>query len=134
MKEKSPNKKRLLLFRFLLGQLPLLALLILFMINHYLSLQMLWYITVGICLLMTFISNYYFITELKKVEMNRGEKHQRYFQQYCFIALFLVVGIVSLYRGLTAEHMYQQVIGFIGLTIALIFLCLLLWGLRYMKK
>ncbi len=56
-----------------------------------------------------------------------------YLQQQVFIALFSIIGIVGLYRGLFAGEIYQKIIGFVGFIVAIIFIILLVWGLHYLK-
>ncbi|MFI3085249.1 hypothetical protein [Streptococcus sp. 2020WUSS089] len=133
MKENNSRKKQLIFFRFWAGQLPLIVLFVLYMMREVISLQILWCVTIGMCMSTSFVVNYYFMKEVRKQGEHTVRELTLYLQQLGFIVLFSIIGLVSLYRGLTAEYFYQKIISFIGFIIAITFLILLCWGIRAMK-
>ncbi|WP_099833261.1 hypothetical protein [Streptococcus suis] len=133
MKENNSRKKQLIFFRFWAGQLPLIVLFVLYMMREVISLQILWCVTIGMCMSTSFVVNHYFMKEVRKQGEYTVWEPTLYLQQLGFIVLFSIIGLVSLHRGLTAEYFYQKIIGFIGFIIAITFLILLCWGIRAMK-
>ncbi|HEL2201076.1 TPA: hypothetical protein TZE08_000620 [Streptococcus suis] len=133
MKENNSRKKQLIFFRFWAGQLPLIVLFVLYMMREVISLQILWCVTIGMCMSTSFVVNHYFMKEVRKQGEHTVWEPTLYLQQLGFIVLFSIIGLVGLYRGLTAEYFYQKIIGYIGFIIAITFLILLCWGIRAMK-
>lgn len=66
MKENNSRKKQLIFFRFWAGQLPLIVLFVLYMMREVISLQILWCVTIGMCMSTSFVVNHYFMKEVKK--------------------------------------------------------------------
>ncbi|CYT78060.1 TPA: hypothetical protein U1B35_000309 [Streptococcus suis] len=133
MNDKSKTRQRLLIFHFFTGQLPLFILFGLLVMKNVLPLQGLWYALIGLYVINVLIINFYFMSELKKFAKQNDIQSNMYLQQQVFIALFSIIGIVGLYRGLFAGEIYQKIIGFVGFIVAIIFIILLVWGLHYLK-
>ena len=123
----------LMIFRLLTGQLPAIGLMAVLLSKdiHKLSFGSL--ISFAIFAVSTAASNYYFLREIAIEQLKEQTRPNLLLTQILFIVVFMIIGIVSIYCGLSSSEFYKQVIAVICSFISFVTMGLMIWGIRYAK-
>ncbi|MDI5946671.1 bacteriocin immunity protein [Streptococcus equi] len=123
----------LMIFRLLTGQLPAIGLMAVLLSKdiHRLSFGSL--ISFAIFAVSTAASNYYFSREIAIEQLKEQTRPNLLLTQILFIVVFMIIGIVSIYCGLSSSEFYKQVIAVICSFISFVTMGLMIWGIRYAK-
>ncbi|WP_232013920.1 bacteriocin immunity protein [Streptococcus equi] len=123
----------LMIFRLLTGQLPAIGLMAVLLSKdiHRLSFGSL--ISFAIFAVSTVASNYYFSREIAIEQLKEQTRPNLLLTQILFIVVFMIIGIVSIYCGLSTSEFYKQVIAVICSFISFVTMGLMIWGIRYAK-
>ncbi|MDI6031412.1 bacteriocin immunity protein [Streptococcus equi] len=123
----------LMIFRLLTGQLPAIGLMAVLLSKdiHRLSFGSL--ISFAIFAVSTVASNYYFSREIAIEQLKEQTRPNLLLTQILFIVVFMIIGIVSIYCGLSSSEFYKQVIAVICSFISFVTMGLMIWGIRYAK-
>lgn len=133
MLNKMKRLHYLMIFRLLTGQLPAIGLMAVLLSKdiHRLSFGSL--ISFAIFAVSTVASNYYFSREIAIEQLKEQTHHNLLLTQILFIVVFMIIGIVSIYCGLSTSEFYKQVIAVICSFISFVTMGLMIWGIRYAK-
>ncbi|HEL0785461.1 TPA: bacteriocin immunity protein [Streptococcus equi subsp. zooepidemicus] len=133
MLNKMKRLHYLMIFRFLTGQLPAIGLMAVLLSKdiHRLSFGSL--ISFAIFAVSTVASNYYFSREIAIEQLKEQTHPNLLLTQILFIVVFMIIGIVSIYCGLSTSEFYKQVIAVICSFISFVTMGLMIWGIRYAK-
>lgn len=125
MLNKMKRLHYLMIFRLLTGQLPAIGLMAVLLSKdiHRLSFGSL--ISFAIFAVSTVASNYYFSRE---IAIEQLKEQTRLLTQILFIVVFMIIGIVSIYCGLSTSEFYKQVIAVICSFISFVTMVLMIWG------
>ncbi|HEK9991354.1 TPA: bacteriocin immunity protein [Streptococcus equi subsp. zooepidemicus] len=123
----------LMIFRLLTGQLPAIGLMAVLLSKdiHRLSFGSL--ISFAIFAVSTAASNYYFSREIAIEQLKEQTRPNLLLTQILFIVVFMIIGIVSIYCGLSSSEFYKQVIAVTCSFISFVTMGLMIWGIRYAK-
>ncbi|HGO5802570.1 TPA: bacteriocin immunity protein [Streptococcus equi subsp. zooepidemicus] len=123
----------LMIFRLITGQLPAIGLMAVLLSKdiHRLSFGSL--ISFAIFAVSTVASNYYFSREIAIEQLKEQTRPNLLLTQILFIVVFMIIGIVSIYCGLSTSEFYKQVIAVICSFISFVTMGLMIWGIRYAK-
>ncbi|WP_282724279.1 bacteriocin immunity protein [Streptococcus equi] len=123
----------LMIFRLITGQLPAISLMAVLLSKdiHRLSFGSL--ISFAIFAVSTAASNYYFSREIAIEQLKEQTRPNLLLTQILFIVVFMIIGIVSIYCGLSSSEFYKQVIAVICSFISFVTMGLMIWGIRYAK-
>ncbi|WP_416468774.1 immunity protein [Streptococcus thermophilus] len=130
MKYHLSRLDKLLLIRCLMGQLPIIGILSIFLSQEFFTLPLL---TKVVIILIFMGITIYFTKEIKLEQAKENTHFHAKAMQISFIVIALIFGFIDLYRGVTAVETYQQVIGYIGAFICIVIAGLLVWGLKFIK-
>ncbi|AEJ25861.1 membrane protein [Streptococcus equi subsp. zooepidemicus Sz35] len=133
MLNKMKRLHYLMIFRLLTGQLPAIGLMAVLLSKdiHRLSFGSL--ISFAIFAVSTVASNYYFSREIAIEQLKEQTRPNLLLTQILFIVVFMIIGIVSIYCGLSSSEFYKQVIAVICSFISFVTMGLMIWGIRYAK-
>lgn len=133
MLNKMKRLHYLMIFRLLTGQLPVIGLMAVLLSKdiHRLSFGSL--ISFAIFAVSTVASNYYFSREIAIEQLKEQTRPNLLLTQILFIVVFMIIGIVSIYCGLSTSEFYKQVIAVICSFISFVTMGLMIWGIRYAK-
>lgn len=133
MLNKMKRLHYLMIFRLLTGQLPAIGLMAVLLSKdiHRLSFGSL--ISFAIFAVSTVASNYYFSREIAIEQLKEQTRPNLLLTQILFIVVFMIIGIVSIYCGLSTSEFYKQVIAVICSFISFVTMGLMIWGIRYEK-
>ncbi|HEK9984133.1 membrane protein [Streptococcus equi subsp. zooepidemicus Sz105] len=133
MLNKMKRLHYLMIFRLLTGQLPAISLMAVLLSKdiHRLSFGSL--ISFAIFAVSTAASNYYFSREIAIEQLKEQIRPNLLLTQILFIVVFMIIGIVSIYCGLSSSEFYKQVIAVICSFISFVTMGLMIWGIRYAK-
>ncbi|HEK9955904.1 TPA: bacteriocin immunity protein [Streptococcus equi subsp. zooepidemicus] len=133
MLNKMKRLHYLMIFRLLTGQLPAIGLMAVLLSKdiHRLSFGSL--ISFAIFAVSTAASNYYFSREIAIEQLKEQIRPNLLLTQILFIVVFMIIGIVSIYCGLSSSEFYKQVIAVICSFISFVTMGLMIWGIRYAK-
>ncbi|HEK9980510.1 TPA: bacteriocin immunity protein [Streptococcus equi subsp. zooepidemicus] len=133
MLNKMKRLHYLMIFRLLTGQLPAIGLMAVLLSKdiHRLSFGSL--ISFAIFAVSTVASNYYFSREIAIEQLKEQTRPNLLLTQILFIVVFMIIGIVSIYCGLSTSEFYKQVIAVICSFISFVTMGLMIWGIRYAK-
>lgn len=133
MLNKMKRLHYLMIFRLLTGQLPAIGLMAVLLSKdiHRLSFGSL--ISFAIFAVSTAASNYYFSREIAIEQLKEQTRPNLLLTQILFIVVFMIIGIVSIYCGLSPSEFYKQVIAVICSFISFVTMGLMIWGIRYAK-
>lgn len=133
MLNKMKRLHYLMIFRLLTGQLPAIGLMAVLLSKdiHRLSFGSL--ISFAIFAVSTVASNYYFSREIAIEQLKEQTRPNLLLTQILFIVVFMIIGIVSIYCGLSSSEFYKQVIAVICSFISFVTMGLIIWGIRYAK-
>lgn len=133
MLNKMKRLHYLMIFRLLTGQLPAISLMAVLLSKdiHRLSFGSL--ISFAIFAVSTAASNYYFSREIAIEQLKEQTRPNLLLTQILFIVVFMIIGIVSIYYGLSSSEFYKQVIAVICSFISFVTMGLMIWGIRYAK-
>ncbi|HEL0610714.1 TPA: bacteriocin immunity protein [Streptococcus equi subsp. zooepidemicus] len=133
MLNKMKRLHYLMIFRLLTGQLPAIGLMAVLLLKdiHRLSFGSL--ISFAIFAVSTVASNYYFSREIAIEQLKEQTRPNLLLTQILFIVVFMIIGIVSIYCGLSTSEFYKQVIAVICSFISFVTMGLMIWGIRYAK-
>ncbi|HEK9074852.1 TPA: bacteriocin immunity protein [Streptococcus equi subsp. zooepidemicus] len=133
MLNKMKRLHYLMIFRLLTGQLPAIGLMAVLLSKdiHRLSFGSL--ISFAIFAVSTVASNYYFSREIAIEQLKEQTHPNLLLTQILFIVVFMIIGIVSIYCGLSTSEFYKQVIAVICSFISFVTMGLMIWGIRYAK-
>ncbi|HEL0570531.1 TPA: bacteriocin immunity protein [Streptococcus equi subsp. zooepidemicus] len=133
MLNKMKRLHYLMIFRLLTGQLPAIGLMAVLLSKdiHRLSFGSL--ISFAIFAVSTVASNYYFSREIAIEQLKEQTHPNLLLTQILFIVVFMIIGIVSIYCGLSSSEFYKQVIAVICSFISFVTMGLMIWGIRYAK-
>ncbi|HEL0579757.1 TPA: bacteriocin immunity protein [Streptococcus equi subsp. zooepidemicus] len=133
MLNKMKRLHYLMIFRLLTGQLPAIGLMAVLLSKdiHRLSFGSL--ISFAIFAVSTAASNYYFSREIAIEQLKEQTRTNLLLTQILFIVVFMIIGIVSIYCGLSSSEFYKQVIAVICSFISFVTMGLMIWGIRYAK-
>ncbi|SRR3712207_92472 len=133
MLNKMKRLHYLMIFRLLTGQLPAIGLMAVLLSKdiHRLSFGSL--ISFAIFAVSTVASNYYFSREIAIEQLKEQTRPNLLLTQILFIVVFMIIGIVSIYYGLSSSEFYKQVIAVICSFISFVTMGLMIWGIRYAK-
>ncbi|EQB23262.1 TPA: bacteriocin immunity protein [Streptococcus equi subsp. zooepidemicus] len=133
MLNKMKRLHYLMIFRLLTGQLPAIGLMAVLLSKdiHRLSFGSL--ISFAIFAVSTAASNYYFSREIAIEQLKEQTRPNLLLTQILFIVVFMIIGIVSIYCGLSSSEFYKQVIAVICSFISFVTMGLMIWGIRYAK-
>lgn len=133
MLNKMKRLHYLMIFRLLTGQLPAISLMAVLLSKdiHRLSFGSL--ISFAIFAVSTAASNYYFSREIAIEQLKEQTRPNLLLTQILFIVVFMIIGIVSIYCGLSSSEFYKQVIAVICSFISFVTMGLMIWGIRYAK-
>ncbi|WKF66095.1 bacteriocin immunity protein [Streptococcus equi] len=133
MLNKMKRLHYLMIFRLLTGQLPAIGLMAVLLSKdiHRLSFGSL--ISFAIFAVSTAASNYYFSREIAIEQLKEQTRPNLLLTQILFIVVFMIIGIVSIYCGLSTSEFYKQVIAVICSFISFVTMGLMIWGIRYAK-
>ncbi|HEL1218854.1 bacteriocin immunity protein [Streptococcus equi] len=133
MLNKMKRLHYLMIFRLLTGQLPAISLMAVLLSKdiHRLSLGSL--ISFAIFAVSTAASNYYFSREIAIEQLKEQTRPNLLLTHILFIVVFMIIGIVSIYCGLSSSEFYKQVIAVICSFISFVTMGLMIWGIRYAK-
>ncbi|HEL1049810.1 TPA: bacteriocin immunity protein [Streptococcus equi subsp. zooepidemicus] len=133
MLNKMKRLHYLMIFRLLTGQLPAIGLMAVLLSKdiHRLSFGSL--ISFAIFAVSTAASNYYFSREIAIKQLKEQTRPNLLLTQILFIVVFMIIGIVSIYCGLSSSEFYKQVIAVICSFISFVTMGLMIWGIRYAK-
>lgn len=133
MLNKMKRLHYLMIFRLLTGQLPAIGLMAVLLSKdiHRLSFGSL--ISFAIFAVSTVASNYYFSREIAIEQLKEQTHPNLLLTQILFIVVFMIIGIVSIYCGLSTSEFYKQVIAVICSFISFVTMRLMIWGIRYAK-
>lgn len=133
MLNKMKRLHYLMIFRLLTGQLPAIGLMAVLLSKdiHRLSFGSL--ISFAIFAVSTVASNYYFSREIAIEQLKEQTRPNLLLTQILFIVVFMIIGIVSIYCGLSTSEFYKQVIAVICSFISFVTMGLMTWGIRYAK-
>ncbi|HEL0003303.1 bacteriocin immunity protein [Streptococcus equi] len=133
MLNKMKRLHYLMIFRLITGQLPAIGLMAVLLSKdiHRLSFGSL--ISFAIFAVSTVASNYYFSREIAIEQLKEQTRPNLLLTQILFIVVFMIIGIVSIYCGLSTSEFYKQVIAVICSFISFVTMGLMIWGIRYAK-
>ncbi|ACG62848.1 bacteriocin immunity protein BLpL-Like [Streptococcus equi subsp. zooepidemicus MGCS10565] len=133
MLNKMKRLHYLMIFRLITGQLPAISLMAVLLSKdiHRLSFGSL--ISFAIFAVSTAASNYYFSREIAIEQLKEQTRPNLLLTQILFIVVFMIIGIVSIYCGLSSSEFYKQVIAVICSFISFVTMGLMIWGIRYAK-
>ncbi|HEL0246876.1 TPA: bacteriocin immunity protein [Streptococcus equi subsp. zooepidemicus] len=133
MLNKMKRLHYLMIFRLLTGQLPAIGLMAVLLSKdiHRFSFGSL--ISFAIFAVSTAASNYYFSREIAIEQLKEQTRPNLLLTQILFIVVFMIIGIVSIYCGLSSSEFYKQVIAVICSFISFVTMGLMIWGIRYAK-
>lgn len=133
MLNKMKRLHYLMIFRLLTGQLPAIGLMAVLLSKdiHRLSFGSL--ISFAIFAVSTAASNYYFSRGIAIEQLKEQTRPNLLLTQILFIVVFMIIGIVSIYCGLSTSEFYKQVIAVICSFISFVTMGLMIWGIRYAK-
>lgn len=133
MLNKMKRLHYLMIFRLLTGQLPAIGLMAVLLSKdiHRLSFGSL--ISFAIFAVSTVASNYYFSREIAIEQLKEQTRPNLLLTQILFIVVFMIIGIVSIYCGLSTSEFYKQVIAVICSFISFVTMGLMILGIRYAK-
>ncbi|HEL0561289.1 TPA: bacteriocin immunity protein [Streptococcus equi subsp. zooepidemicus] len=133
MLNKMKRLHYLMIFRLLTGQLPAIGLMAVLLSKdiHRLSFGSL--ISFAIFAVSTVASNYYFSREIAIEQLKEQTRPNLLLTQILFIVVFMIIGIVSIYCGLSSSEFYKQVIAVICSFISFVTMGLMILGIRYAK-
>ncbi|MDI5953893.1 bacteriocin immunity protein [Streptococcus equi] len=128
MLNKMKRLHYLMIFRLLTGQLPAISLMAVLLSKdiHRLSFGSL--ISFAIFAVSTAASNYYFSREIAIEQLKEQIRPNLLLTQILFIVVFMIIGIVSIYCGLSSSEFYKQVIAVICSFISFVTMGLMIWG------
>lgn len=133
MKYHLSRLDKLLLIRCLMGQLPIIGILSIFLSQEFFTLPLLTKVVIMLILTTNMGITIYFTKEIKLEQAKENTHFHAKVMQISFIVIALIFGFIDLYRGVTAVETYQQVIGYIGAFICIVIAGLLVWGLKFIK-
>ena len=128
------KKRNIFLTRLFLGQLPLLVSTYLLLSRQFLNLSLVSQFLLVVINLASILVTVYLTREMRIREFEDDDLVSPRTNQLMFIGLTSFMSIICLYRGITAEEFYQQLILYICAILCLLIMLLLIWGLKYYKK
>ena len=128
------KKRNIFLTRLFLGQLPLLVSTYLFLSRQFLNFSLVFQFLLVVINLASILVTVYLTREMRIREFEDDDLVSPRTNQLMFIGLTSFMSIICLYRGITAEEFYQQLILYICAILCLLIMLLLIWGLKYYKK
>ena len=134
MKKIFAKKRNVFLTRLFLGQLPLLISTYLFLSRQFLNFSLVYQFILVVINLTSILAVVYLTREMRVKKFEDDDLVSPRTNQLMFIGLTGFMSIICLYRGITAVESYQQLIAYIGATLCLTIMLLLIWGLKYYKK
>ena len=134
MKTFLAKKRNVFLTRLFLGQLPLLISTYLFLSRQFLNFSLVYQFILVVINLTSILAVVYLTREMRVKKFEDDDLVSPRTNQLMFIGLTGFMSIICLYRGITAVESYQQLIAYIGATLCLTIMLLLIWGLKYYKK
>ena len=134
MKTFLAKKRNIFLTRLFLGQLPLLISTYLFLSRQFLNFSLVFQFLLVVINLASILVTVYLTREMRIREFEDDDLVSPRTNQVMFIGLTSFMSIICLYRGITAEEFYQQLIAYIGAILCLLIMLLLIWGMKYYKK
>mgnify|MGYP000950341354 FL=1 len=134
MKTFLAKKRNIFLTRLFLGQLPLLVSTYLFLSRQFLNFSLVSQFLLVVINLASILVTVYLTREMRIREFEDDDLVSPRINQVMFIGLTSFMSIICLYRGITAEEFYQQLIAYIGAMLCLLIVLLLIWGMKYYKK
>ena len=134
MKTFLAKKRNIFLARLFLCQLLLLVSTYLFLSRQLLHFSLIFQLLLVIINLASILVTVYLTREMRIREFEDDDLVSPRTNQLMFIGLTSFMSIICLYRGITAEEFYQQLILYICAILCLLIMLLLIWGLKYYKK
>ena len=134
MKKIFAKKRNVFLTRLFLGQLPLLISTYLFLSRQFLNFSLVYQFILVVINLTSILAVVYLTREMRVKKFEDDDLVSPRTNQLMFIGLTGFMSIICLYRCITAVESYQQLIAYIGATLCLTIMLLLIWGLKYYKK
>ncbi|KJQ63975.1 hypothetical protein TZ87_00758 [Streptococcus oralis subsp. oralis] len=128
------KKRNIFLTRLFLGQFPLLVSTYLFLSRQFLNFSLVSQFLLVVINLASILVTVYLTREMRIREFEDDDLVSPRTNQLMFIGLTSFMSIICLYRGITAEEFYQQLILYICAILCLLIMLLLIWGLKYYKK